>query len=87
MILTQALTQANHQWATRPADERFWSVADAKLARAQSRARSFDIDRALDDLRVEAIDGDVQIVSRKASSTARFFWRVIGLPLLNAVDW
>lgn len=61
------LTQANHQWTTRPADERFWTVADAKLARAQTRARSFDVERLLGDLRVEAIDGDVRIVSRKGN--------------------
>lgn len=61
------LTQANHQWSTRPADERFWTIAEAKAARAATRARSFDVDRPVTDLRAEAIDGDVRILSRKGN--------------------
>jgi hypothetical protein len=58
------LSAAHHQWATRPADETFSSVADLARHLAERRASSRTFDYDVDDLRVEAADGDLRLVGK-----------------------
>lgn len=56
--------KASNQWSTRPADETFWGLSDAKEAAARYKATSVEFERPWSDLRVEAVDGDVALVGK-----------------------
>jgi hypothetical protein len=59
------LFQASHQWATRPADQRFWTVADLHTAThhyAMQARTSSDIPYAT--LRTQADNGEVMLVGK-----------------------
>jgi len=68
------LLRASHQWATRPADERFWDLSElyeATLGYKQSAQLS---DISLGDVRVEAIDGEVALVSKRENKAHLTHW-------------
>lgn len=62
--------KAHAQWNTRPADERFWTLADMQAACAAYKDKSVEKAVAYGDLRVEAHEGDVRLVG-KANIPAR----------------
>lgn len=56
--------KAANQWSTRPADERFETLADLEAACSAYKASAREKVAAISDLRAEAIDGDVRLVGR-----------------------
>src|SRR5262249_20738678 len=58
------LFKAHHQWSTRPADETFDSVHAMHEACAAYRRSAATATVSLDTLRVEAADGEIQLVGR-----------------------
>jgi hypothetical protein len=79
------LYEASQQWATRPADERYWTVADAYKAALDYRAAAAESNVDTQDLRIYAENGEIR-VNGKAKS-ARFshygfgqFARLAGAP-------
>lgn len=56
------LSKASHQWATRPADQRFWNVTELHAAVVAHRAAARTSNVVLNKLRVEANEGRVQLV-------------------------
>src|SRR5687767_5857002 len=58
------LFSASNQWATRPADERFWGISDARAAAEAYKATAVEFERPWGDLRVEAINGDVKLIGK-----------------------
>lgn len=58
------LFKASNQWAERPVDERFWSLSEARNACAKVRAQAAAKEVPYRDLRVEALDGEVQLMGR-----------------------
>ena len=65
------LFQASKQWATRPEDERFDSLASLYQATKHYAEQAREKRMPFADLRVEALDGDVQLVG-KANVPAKF---------------
>lgn len=63
------LTKAHNQWANRPADQRFWNLAELLEATKAHHAAAVEAECNISDLRVEAVDGNVQI-SGKSGATA-----------------
>src|SRR5690349_7284323 len=60
------LFEAHEQWKSRPADQRFWSLADmhdACLGYARSAAEAPDT--PVESLRVDADEGEIVIVGRE----------------------
>lgn len=67
--------KANHQWSTRPEDERFTSLQDlhdATLHYAQSAREREDV--RIDSLRVENVNGDVKLVGRGGLPAVLTHW-------------
>ena len=60
------LHKAAYQWAKRPADERFWTIREARDHAEAVRARTYEAGETFDALRVEASDGG--LVLRTPSS-------------------
>lgn len=58
------LFKAHNQWKTRPADERFKTVAELHRACDGYRLTAAEAEVKYSDLRVEAIDGDLKLVGR-----------------------
>lgn len=58
------ITSAHAQWANRPADQRFWTLNDLHAAVKNHRACAAEASLDMADLRVEAIDGRVEISGR-----------------------
>lgn len=58
------LFQAAQQWSTRPADERFWGISDARKAAEEYKGTAVEFERPWGDLRVEAVDGDVKLMGK-----------------------
>ena len=56
--------KASNQWSTRPADETFWGLGDARQAAAEYRATAVEFERPWSDLRVEAVDGQVALMGK-----------------------
>src|SRR5690349_12715199 len=63
--------KANKQWSTRPADERFETLDALYQATKKYAQASQQKHVPFSDLRVEAVDGDVQLVGR-ANTPAKF---------------
>lgn len=62
------LHAASSQWASRPADERFWTLADMKAACEASRSGSATARVKFGDLRATAADGDLLIQGTKSAA-------------------
>ncbi len=68
------LSAAHHQWATRPADETFSSVAELARHLAERRASSRTSTCDVADLRVEAADGDLRLIGKTGYPAALTNW-------------
>lgn len=68
------IMKASAQWANRPADERFWDLQALYRATKQHRENAATSTVGLKDLRVEAIDGDVQLVGRTGATAGLTHW-------------
>lgn len=58
------LYEASNQWATRPADERFWTVAEMGAACVRHAENSTVIERTYADLSTKAVDGEITLVGK-----------------------
>jgi len=58
------ITSAHDQWKNRPADQRFWTLEDLHTAVLEHRNAAAEASIDMRDIRVEAIDGSVQISGR-----------------------
>jgi hypothetical protein len=58
------LFKAMHQWQTRPSDERFWGPSDAAEATREYRNSAVTSTVPYSDLRVEAQDGELNLVGK-----------------------
>jgi len=58
------LFKASHQWAIRPPDERFESLEELHKATAAYRASAATKEVPFSDLRVEPVDGEVQLLGK-----------------------
>lgn len=65
------LHAASSQWASRPADERFWNLHDMRLACEVARANSATANVSYASLRAEGADGDVRIIGSKTGQSAK----------------
>lgn len=65
------LLKASNQWSTRPADERFKSLADLHSAVSNYRANAAEAERAYKSLKVQVVDGEPQLVG-PAGKPAKF---------------
>jgi len=68
------LFKAHNQWSTRPADERFASVQELYTATRAYRATAGEKLVPVSELRVEAIEGDVQLVGKKNNPAKFTHW-------------
>lgn len=68
------LFKAMGQWAERPADERFWTVGEAYGVTETYRQRSQERPVEYGALRVEAVEGDVNIVGRQGVPARLSHW-------------
>ena len=60
------LTTASHQWATRPADERFWTVEELAAATKKLRESAIETSVDISDLRVEPHgESDMALMGKK----------------------
>ena len=59
------ILKAANQWQTRPAEERFWDVAEALQAAREIKAAAAESEVDPGTLRVEAIDGDLSIIGQR----------------------
>lgn len=64
------LFKAHHQWATRPADERFESLQDLYARTREYADTAAEVTASWRDLRTEAIDDDVRLIG-KANNPAK----------------
>jgi hypothetical protein len=55
---------AHEQWKTRPADQRFWTLSELHQATLAHRNAAAEAALDMQDLRVEAIDGKIEISGR-----------------------
>jgi len=62
--MPNTMTTASRQWANRPDDERFWDLAELHQAVQVHRRNAIIGHTPADKLRVEAVDGDVQLVGQ-----------------------
>lgn len=66
--------KASKQWAERPADERFWTVEEMAAKCAEYKATAAESTVRYGDLRVEALDGDLQLVGRAGTPARLTNW-------------
>lgn len=69
--MTTNLTQASHQWATRPADERFWTLDDMHRQTVLHRRASQELEQPLSQCRLVSTDRGVEMVLAGQERTAR----------------
>ena len=73
--MNNILSQASHQWATRPADESFLSLASLHEAVTKRTDRAKEArDVRYSDLRVEASDGDVKLIGKTNVPASLTHW-------------
>src|SRR5262245_4979285 len=58
------IMKASAQWANRPADERFWNLQDLLTATRAHHAAANTATLKLSDMRVEVVDGDLQLMGK-----------------------
>jgi hypothetical protein len=68
------LFAANKQWSTRPADQRFTSLESLHAACKAYAATAIERKYEASDLRVENVDGDVQLIGRKGIPARLTHW-------------
>jgi len=68
------LFKAHNQWSTRPEDERFTSLQGLYLACKQYADTAKEAERQYSDLRMEAINGDVQMVGKQGLPAKLTHW-------------
>lgn len=68
------LFKAHRQWASRPADERFATLADLHSATKAYASTAAESRRQNADLRVEVIDGDVQLIGKSGAPAKLTHW-------------
>jgi hypothetical protein len=68
IIMSNNLHAASSQWANRPADERFWTLADLYDATLRAREGSIAANVKAKDLRIESKDSDVRIIGSTGQS-------------------
>src|SRR5206468_10150174 len=61
-LSTMQIMKASQQWSERPADERFWTIQDLYEATRAHREAAIVAKPNLNQLRVEAKEGDIQLV-------------------------
>lgn len=59
------ITKAHNEWATRPAEQRFWDLTELAQATRAMKQRAVQSTTALADLRVEADDGGLRIMGKQ----------------------
>jgi hypothetical protein len=67
------LTRASNQWATRPNDERYLSLADLHTAVSTRREHSVELVQSLKDLPVRSIDGQNEVGVLDQQGALSFF--------------
>jgi Domain of unknown function (DUF932) len=73
--MTDLATAVQHQWATRPADERFASLDNLEAAVASRRTRSLEFKTDSTRMQFQASpDGDVQLLSRRTGVISPSHW-------------
>jgi hypothetical protein len=60
-------TKAHEQWNSRPADQRFWNLDELQVAVNAHKVAAVEASLDLQDIRVEAIDGKVEISGRQGT--------------------
>jgi len=68
------LFKASNQWANRPADERFWDLAEMQSKCAEYKSSAVEAKVAYGDVRVEADNGEVKIVGKKGIPARLTHW-------------
>src|SRR5438132_10885119 len=68
------LMKASQQWATRPADERFWTLEELHEATLAHRQNAQTATTGLGELRVEARDGEIELVGRTGATAQLTHW-------------
>lgn len=58
------IMSAHEQWKTRPADQRFWNLTDLHKATLAHRQAAAEASLDMADIRVEAVDGKIEISGR-----------------------
>lgn len=71
---TVELFKANAQWSTRPADEKFGSVAELLQATTEYASTAAEADVQWADLRTEAIDGSVRLTGKTEQPARLTHW-------------
>jgi len=66
--------KASRQWQTRPADERFWTVEDLRVACAEYRQSAVTAPVNYRDLRTETQDGEVVLVGKTNQPAKLTHW-------------
>ena len=80
------IMRASRQWASRPADERFWNVAELATKARADRAASTEVVCELRQLKASPVDDDLAILGPKGNPTRPTNWgfsqlcRLIGAP-------
>lgn len=72
--MSNNLTEAYSQWSSRPADQRFSSLEDLHEATTRHRSQARTASVATQDLRVEPVDGAVQLVGRTGNPAKLTHW-------------
>lgn len=68
------LFKASNQWATRPPDERFWTLKEAHQTCESYFDQSGEKEVPFDDLRVEAQDGGISLVGKQGVPARLTHW-------------
>lgn len=68
------LMEASRQWANRPADERFWTLQELYDATFRHRIQARTASVSSDDLRVEPVEGEVQLVGKTGNPAQFTHW-------------
>jgi hypothetical protein len=68
------LTQAHRQWASRPSDERFGSLADMRQAAIKHRNHGSEASVDVKDLRVKAQGNDVRLIGKEGQAAELTHW-------------
>lgn len=70
--MSKNLMAASHEWATRPADERFWTLGDLYLHTLTTAARARQHNVSSANMRLQAVDGDISLVAPGLTKPLKF---------------
>lgn len=68
------LFKASNQWATRPVDERFWTLEDMHAATLAYRNTAVESRVFISDVRAEADDGEIYLTGRQGTRAQLTHW-------------